>query len=365
MYRLGRNSEEGEEEEVEGGATLLGVQGYVSSSQPGCHVAHHQAPWILDSYPFDPEEYGLEEGSTDVPDIIIDPDSRMLSVINADDSVDKSFFITTSHRALDASHKPLASGVARGVDRQEKEVVTFVLVAAPQQVLDVCYLELGDAQANGEEPVDLYSDIKAVHPHPEPDTWVPSRAYPFPLGGDTPRLCSQGMGGRFTHFYPGTQHAVDFECPVGTPVLALAAGVVRETRQSATAGGIDVRGLFEWNSVTVLQDDGLLAEYVHILSGSATVCPGDRVEAGQPLCRSGDVGFCPTPHLHLQLQCGEADSAPTVRFALLDCDGKPYFPEAGGWYGPLGESEPPQDPGSGSLTHTQEGLSCRHGGVTH
>lgn len=97
------------------------------------------------------------------------------------------------------------------------------------------------------------------------------------------------------------------------------------------------------SQVTVLQDDGILAEYVHILADSARVAPGDRVSAGQPLCESGDAGFCPTPHLHLQLQEGEDDSAPTVLFALLDHDGNPYFPVAGKWYGSRGEMEAPSE----------------------
>ena len=69
------------------------------------------------------------------------------------------------------------------------------------------------------------------------------------------------------------------------------------------------------------------------------MAPGDRVSAGQPLCESGDAGFCPTPHLHLQLQEGEEDSAPTVLFALLDHEGNPYFPVAGKWYGSRGEMD--------------------------
>lgn len=60
----------------------------------------------------------------------------------------------------------------------------------------------------------------------------------------------QGAEGQFTHFYPGTLHAIDFECAPGTPVLSLAGGVVKEVRQSNTAGGIHARGLFDWNSVS-------------------------------------------------------------------------------------------------------------------
>lgn len=93
--------------------------------------------------------------------------------------------------------------------------------------------------------------------------------------------------------------------------------------------------------MTVLQDDGLLAEYVHIRADSAVVKSGERVVAGQPLCKSGGAGFCPSPHLHLQLQVGEGDNAPTVLFALLDGEGQPYFPVAGKWYGPEGERAGP------------------------
>lgn len=117
--------------------------------------------------------------------------------------------------------------------------------------------------------------------------------------------------------------------------------------------------------VTVLQDDGLLAEYVHIVAGSALVEPGDRVAAGQRLCSSGGAGFCPTPHLHLQLQEGESDAAPTVQFAMLDCEGNPYFPVAGKWYGCQGEVSRQQQksrpPGTGGAA-VVEGSGCEGGG---
>lgn len=113
--------------------------------------------------------------------------------------------------------------------------------------------------------------------------------------------------------------------------------------------------------VTVLQEDGLLAEYVHILAGSALVEPGDRVAAGQQLCSSGGAGFCPTPHLHLQLQEGESDAAPTARFAMLDCEGNPYFPVAGKWYGSRGEVSRRQGEGGGTADGVVGGESCGGG----
>ncbi|CAN0115950.1 unnamed protein product [Ectocarpus sp. 8 AP-2014] len=324
-------------------ASTANVRGnYVASSQPGCHIAHHDAEWIIEATDFDLEDYGLEPGEEEgVPDMIVDPDTRSLSVINTGYDTDKSFFITTKHAAFDGQRRPMAAGLTRNSEGLEDLVTTLVLVVKPRGVIEACYLDVTEGQACGEEAIDLFSDIKNVKQHPNPTAWESSRAYPFPLGGNAPFLCSQGVGGSFTHFFPGTHHALDFECPEGTPILSLASGTVKEVRQSETAGGVHARGLFHWNSVTVLQEDGLLAEYIHILAGSALVNPGDRVEAGQPLCLSGGAGFCPTPHLHLQLQEGEGDTAPTVQFAMLDCEGNSYFPVAGKWYGPQGEVPPP------------------------
>lgn len=36
--------------------------------------------------------------------------------------------------------------------------------------------------------------------------------------------------------------------------------------------------------------------------GSATVKVGDKVSVGQKICESGEAGFCPTPHLHIQVR---------------------------------------------------------------
>ena len=89
--------------------------------------------------------------------------------------------------------------------------------------------------------------------------------------------------------------------------------------QSRRAGGIDVANLFRWNSLMLRLDGsaGHYAEYVHIRHGSATVKVGDKVTAGQVLCEAGDAGFCPTPHLHLQLHECDDPAAPTVPFGFV------------------------------------------------
>ena len=179
--------------------------------------------------------------------------------------------------------------------------------------------------------------------HAAPESFDPAHTYAFPLGGAGPYLCTQGVDGAFTHFFAGTHHAVDFRCPVGTPVLSVAAGRVSEVRMSNTCGGMHVRNLFKWNSVMVAHQDGTFAEYVHLKHGSARVAVGDDVAEGAHLADSGDVGFAPEPHLHLQLARSAATDAPTLRFALRDAAGAPYEPQAGRYYSRAGPEPAPAE----------------------
>jgi len=87
-----------------------------------------------------------------------------------------------------------------------------------------------------------------------------------------------------------------------------------------------------------LDDDGVYVEYVHIKANSALVKVGDHVSSGSVICASGDVGFCPEPHLHVQMHLSNDPKAPTIKFAFEDKAGNAYFPETGKLYstsGPL------------------------------
>ena len=56
------------------------------------------------------------------------------------------------------------------------------------------------------------------------------------------------------------------------------------------------------------------------------------------IAESGDVGFSPEPHLHLQMHASRDPEAPTIMFALRgEAAGNAYFPEAGHWYNAAGE----------------------------
>ena len=62
--------------------------------------------------------------------------------------------------------------------------------------------------------------------------------------------------------------------------------------------------------------EGLLFEYVHIKPGSCRVKEGDTVSQGQHLCDSGDVGFCPSPHLHIQAHAPGSDPVEVGRVQM-------------------------------------------------
>ena len=140
----------------------------------------------------------------------------------------------------------------------------------------------------------------------------------FPLaaaGG--PYLCSQGVGGALSHFaHPSTQHALDLECPVGTLVIAAGPGVVRSVEQDVLEGGILVPLLFRWNALVLDLDSGETIEYVHVRAHSARVGAGERVRRGQVLCESGDAGFCPVPHLHIEAHASPGRAAPSIPLAF-------------------------------------------------
>lgn len=85
----------------------------------------------------------------------------------------------------------MATGLTRNSEGQEERVTTLVLVVKPRAVIEACYLDVSEGQACGEEELDLFSDIKSVNPHPNPSEWESARAYPFPLAGHGPYLCSQ------------------------------------------------------------------------------------------------------------------------------------------------------------------------------
>jgi murein DD-endopeptidase MepM/ murein hydrolase activator NlpD len=110
----------------------------------------------------------------------------------------------------------------------------------------------------------------------------------------------------------------------GVRVVAAADGVVKATRDGMAdisirdTGPEAVAGREAGNGVLIDHGGGWQTQYSHLRSGSVSVKPGDRVEAGSPLGLIGLSGQTEFPHLHF-----------TVRKDGAEVD--PYTGAAGGW----------------------------------
>lgn len=120
-------------------------------------------------------------------------------------------------------------------------------------------------------------------PNPySPDNTSPFTGYIWPAKG----VLTSGYGWRWGRMHKG----IDVAAPVGTPVLAAAAGEV------ITAG---------WNSggygnlVKVRHPDGSVTLYGH--NSRILVRQGQFVEQGQQIANMGSTGFSTGPHLHFEI----------------------------------------------------------------
>lgn len=131
-------------------------------------------------------------------------------------------------------------------------------------------------------------------------------ALPYPRGQTFSVL--QGFHGAFSH-RGSNEYAIDFDCPVATPVLATRPGIVVAANATAQGSGTTPEFLEykRTNFVIVMHDDGSLGEYMHLSPSSVQVKPGQSVDRGEQLALSGNTGFSSTPHLHFQVMTAARD----------------------------------------------------------
>ncbi len=110
----------------------------------------------------------------------------------------------------------------------------------------------------------------------------------------------------------GSHNAIDIRAPIGTPVLAIANGVVVRTVESDTTG----------SKYIVIRHDGvplngktqnLYSGYLHL--SEITVQEWTKVRKGDMIGRVGMTGIATTPHLHIQLDTETAPFHPYWPFS--------------------------------------------------
>ncbi len=300
----------------------LGPLGVVASSCLGCHIVHFDDASLL-YWPvfgfdrFDRADFGLGEHD-EVPDMSLDEEG-VLSVFNPSQNRRKSFYISTLCDCFDAMGRKLGQGEFVDAKGRKGLCTTFILTLGPMSTLAVC-------RVDGTE---LFSHVSELPEIAAPGSTQHRFGFPL-LGG--PFLCSQGRDGQLSHF--GVQRfAVDLECEPGTVVVAVGDGQILEVRDSEQCSGSHAENLFHWNSIILQLAGSVVVEYVHIRTGSAKVKAGERVFRGQPLCETGNIGFCPVPHLHFQCHDSSECDAPTVPFEFETDDGGVVFePKCGKFY---------------------------------
>jgi len=203
------------------------------------------------------------------------------------------------------------AGVGKGVIRKTVPANSRVRVAT-----------LSKRQAGG--PIMFkhsFSYALLFSPEPDQTGTVDGPAYALPWRGGPFRI-SQGAGGDFSHNSPSGRYAVDIAMPVGTPIVAARAGTVVKIRNGQGGRLPDPAG----NHVRVAHDDGTHSAYLHLSRGSVQVKPGQRVEIGTLLGKSGNTGRSTGPHLHFVVQKSYGGSMLSIPFRFSQpVDSLPNF----------------------------------------
>ncbi|WP_183096086.1 M23 family metallopeptidase, partial [Nocardioides stalactiti] len=128
----------------------------------------------------------------------------------------------------------------------------------------------------------------------------------LPIAAGVYRLTADfGQAGYY--WSSGYHTGLDFAAPTGTPLMAVANGVVTSVGYEGAYG----------NQTIVTLEDGTEVWYNH--QTSMTVSEGDNVIAGQVIGTVGSTGNVTGPHLHLEVRPGGGD--PVDPYAALVVNG--------------------------------------------
>ncbi|MFK7889115.1 MAG: M23 family metallopeptidase [Gammaproteobacteria bacterium] len=130
----------------------------------------------------------------------------------------------------------------------------------------------------------------------------PRAAYRAPYAISTTHPVTQAYPQTITHDTPASAYAIDFGLPDGTPIYAARGGTVFDVAYDSFTGGTTEQDKAKANLVRIVHDDGTMAVYAHLAWNAIRVRPGEKVERGEFIAKSGNTGFSTGPHLHFSVQ---------------------------------------------------------------
>lgn len=157
---------------------------------------------------------------------------------------------------------------------------------------------------------------------------APTDGFFLPLECGKTAKISQGNFGEFSH-QGQSAYAFDFQIGIGTPMVAIADGVVTHRFAGTKPGDPCYDGggpdcISKANFVTLLHDDGTSSIYAHLSEVKVKV--DEFVPRGAPVGLSGSTGYSTGPHAHVARQegCGLSHcQSIAVSFADVPGDGVP------------------------------------------
>ena len=162
-------------------------------------------------------------------------------------------------------------------------------------------------------------------PKAEPDDYRYRLPFPELVG----YLITQSFNGPFSHQDEANLYSIDVALPLATPVLAARGGIVMGVEESNTEAGVTEEYGEKANTIYILHSDGTIGVYAHLDMYSASVSPGDSIEVGDYLARSGNTGFSTGPHLHFSIWANDNGVQKSVHYQFDNGAGGVFHPHAG------------------------------------
>lgn len=205
-------------------------------------------------------------------------DASVEEIVSFNDLEDNKTIKAGMKLIIPNAELPLEKPVAKVVEKPAVKQVAKVVAPAPKEEPKVSAPVTQAAPAVAQVASDTDGGATVVETGP-----VTKNYFTMPIPG---AILTQGA-----HGYNG----VDFGAPVGTPVVAAAAGKVIVSKPTGYNGGYG-------HYVVVEHDNGTQTLYAHLSSVVASV--GDDVVKGQKIALSGNTGRSTGPHLHFEVRGG-------------------------------------------------------------